>query len=1003
MPYLIYFIVCLFVVCCDFGSSEETWRYSVSRVDDSRSDFTTKHSISVEYFGVKDVQWCHSHGCTINQSSLSVTTLRCQEAGFHAISPVGNGSLVRHLEVKYSPFCYEWNHALERNTSPSTLRLWITDDLHASQDELQDTAAVPSLFSGRLTKTFHKLGQEPSVHLTSGYRYVDEPQAYHNSSFNKELSCWEYRDFAFSHQSALWISGKSVALHDCFVRSKAVELKHAKPALLIEPASNKIKLQGDGKAARIIKDPCASHIAVLISSELKITQDNFRTTSSLYVLQDLLQGEPPIVQDVTFSSEYLVVLLQSGLVLSISAVTPDTAILSSGMSGVTISHLSKRSSCVERKSGQQKAPDVIVAWTNEGGVPRVYITDNNMTQFALLDVPWPSTASDWILHDVVINSFFHDTFFLIRKPSSAQPLLLELKADGNQTWKEHTLPFALFSPGSSLKIAFHPPSSHFVVVWSETSAFYGAINGDGRELVVKHQDSAIAMPTGNNTIKTVATVESGGFILHLSNNKMFYGRIGVQYIVEVHPGELSSTDMAAMFDLIGGLLLVKNESFDGSLSRRYLPLKNEAMSAVYPDTECPYIKFWTSIPRELTYIDKGQSLTGWVALLYRKIAQIDITHHIFGSGNLDLIMGESIEYFSHRVLRNKTFTFREKRYWEDNGTDSEDISGPLSVTFRPEKIGLTCRDPCQETLLLQVGCPPIRHIRIRNCSMPAKPDNVTDIVAYYKDQVQCTLSVGVDTKLRLKVDMYDDKHIVHEVVQDYVLEERDLKTGYGYTATMNQVGCKREAQTWASLSEKNMTWDQNSHKTCFIDDGNPVSFDGSKAYEVLNSSGTNHVVFSKPGLYQFTLTVIDPSLSFCSLSAQFLVEVAPGEEKKQFLAEAICMAVVALLSFVLLCFSFLLYRKETLGEHEQDRQVAERLQQLRTIYNGARTSLATEVVARRSTARSRHSIRRASGTAELLGLGPRPSSSSKCHENICPTDEDHRRRRSRGRIDIRET
>ncbi|KAK3741289.1 hypothetical protein QZH41_012589 [Actinostola sp. cb2023] len=211
------------------------------------------------------------------------------------------------------------------------------------------------------------------------------------------------------------------------------------------------------------------------------------------------------------------------------------------------------------------------------------------------------------------------------------------------------------------------------------------------------------------------------------------------------------------------------------------------------------------------------------------------------------------------------------------------------------------------SLLIKVGCRPFRHVRIRDCTRPMQTENSTEVEnTSYQDIVQCEFTSIVGKDIALVLDLYDSDEKVMEVTHDYILWEENNKHGYSYTATMAQ-----------------------NYESCFDSSGVSVPFDGNQPYQIINSTGMSRVTFTDEGRFNFTFKVVDPSLSFCTLTGRFTVMVRPGVDSKEFLPEIISMCVVILASLGFLCASFWFYRRETLGEHEQDRQTTERLQQLR--------------------------------------------------------------------------
>ncbi|KAK3741290.1 hypothetical protein QZH41_012590, partial [Actinostola sp. cb2023] len=109
-------------------------------------------------------------------------------------------------------------------------KVWIVDPMHSSNQEKNLTASLPSPFSAQLSTIFHKIGQQPVLTLKSGYRSIPSSLTIISKGFNYNRSYWEFITTApiTNVQEVVWMSGKSIAFHDCFIRDKEIQLLQPK-------------------------------------------------------------------------------------------------------------------------------------------------------------------------------------------------------------------------------------------------------------------------------------------------------------------------------------------------------------------------------------------------------------------------------------------------------------------------------------------------------------------------------------------------------------------------------------------------------------------------------------------------------------------------------------------------------------------------------------------------------------------------------------------------------
>ncbi|RMX37396.1 hypothetical protein pdam_00013816, partial [Pocillopora damicornis] len=436
--------------------------------------------------------------------------------------------------------------------------------------------------------------------------------------------------------------------------------------------------------------------------------------------------------------------------------------------------------------------------------------------------------------------------------------------------------------------SFIPPSTQYLIAWGQKLFAFGRLNGTGSVFKVKRQGHLSDFVLNvNETIVSLITGGNGDFAVQLSNKRLFYGRAFVEHVVEIFPGEDTSSNFTVMFDIFSSLLLITSNG--GIVKTRKLPLANEVLNAVFPQKSCPYLKFTTSVSPELYFMDKGDETKVWAVLIYPRTEPNDVRLEISSVDVLQITSEDHVQHYKGLVTLNKV-------------------------------------------LHIHVGCPPLKSIVIRNCTSSTGVESAPILSTDY-GQNPCRLNAAIYENIKLVVDLYEGDKFVEEVRTDYVVWEETGRTDYGYTATMSEVRCLSEAQTLRKLSENtsedlNRIWTQNKYQSCFEASNDGKTFDGSQPYEILNSSGVSQLVFQGSGSFHFQLRVVGNHLSFCELTSQFSVQVT-DREGKNFLSQIASVAVVTLISTVLLYLNFAKYTKRTLNIHQEDEQEQQRLQELK--------------------------------------------------------------------------
>uniref|UniRef100_A0A4W5NKQ8 Catsper channel auxiliary subunit epsilon n=1 Tax=Hucho hucho TaxID=62062 RepID=A0A4W5NKQ8_9TELE len=242
------------------------------------------------------------------------------------------------------------------------------------------------------------------------------------------------------------------------------------------------------------------------------------------------------------------------------------------------------------------------------------------------------------------------------------------------------------------------------------------------------------------------------------------------------------------------------------------------------------------------------------------------------------------------------FRIDDALYWRDNQDRvlTEHPQLPTSGVM-----GIYQRTCCASNYPVQishfnVGCPPNRHIRVaRPWGMPCEMHSLTnytilrsvlrdpqqdDIVVYYDwEKFGCLLKTHYKNQFLPSIDLYDGDSYVRNVDANFIVWDRFGRKDYSFNATMRQVACLRESQTWISMltggKSLEEAWGPENYRTCFkVSPGKLGNLD--QPYEIMNRSSKNFLTFSQvdSATYVFNVKILDPNYSFCDLHAVFAVQ-----------------------------------------------------------------------------------------------------------------------------------
>lgn len=412
--------------------------------------------------------------------------MHCPKAGLHAVGPITNAPNnqgITYIEVVNDPFYYEWYLTYNRQSKNETheeFRLWIVDPKRVSGSEHNRAASAPSKFSRRLTEVFFQLGQKPSLKARRSYRFIPQDDwMVYNQSFILSEGYWQFVVSSVHHyDTTIWIEGQSVSLLDRFTRKSSFQLMKTKFNLPPNADDPQVVITGgnSSQAAMIFQDPCAPHIAILISSKCFLTQDNFASVEEVKVPAGLLAQSEIVVKSAAFSADNIILLLESGKILVFNGTTP-TWSQPSGVSLERFIGLSSQKKCFEGVE-KQVMKGALFAWTNQVEHNVVHISRDSGLSFHNISIPAISGLHNISIKHIEIHCLVPVATFLLHGTNSENQqkgffLQYNLAEDA---WEKHEVSCCQDPPVSFF---FNPPSTQFVFVWSEKSIAFGRVNETG--------------------------------------------------------------------------------------------------------------------------------------------------------------------------------------------------------------------------------------------------------------------------------------------------------------------------------------------------------------------------------------------------------------------------------------------------------------------------------------------------------------------------------------------
>ncbi|XP_014661862.1 PREDICTED: uncharacterized protein C1orf101-like isoform X2 [Priapulus caudatus] len=919
------------------------WRYRA--IFGNEDMFTTRSIIELHYVTVENdeaIEWQASRTCLVSNSSAHTTEVTCPAAGQfgfavkHVLSDVTDP--VRYITVSNNHACYSWYlvvSSVEKDWSRQNLelKLWILDVLHQSVGETNRTSLQPSQYSASITRVFYTRGQDPT--LSEMLHNADDFKDWFSPlKFDEACSCWMFTSnsqssMAMHHQLAVKISGSLFGLYDCFVDDTVVMLTMPKFPLPAAGADDPDVFIAAVATPIAIRDACDENVAAIVGTDsFLLTQDNFRTVTKVRIPEQALGSRS--ILSAAFSSNHVALLTDDALYMC--GDEGNSCLSAEGLPATGLLGVKGRDWCFMGLSsgGMNK---MFAVWNASS----VFINNpDNFGTFVELDLPTdllPGIPA--IVHHVAFGASDHLIGAMVSPASDvSQVLLLEFNMQ-DVSWtatelqiQNHEQPDD-FRAGLMYLLAGVPT----YLYWSPFTMFMQTTRVGGAS-----DDMLLYSTTlSQEAIQQVAATH-GDYLIQLDNNKALFGKMGLQSTVQIELGYLSDSKVALVYDAMGAPYALT--ATDGTVDVRKLPLRNEIESTLYPERKCQYIHFDHNVTSLLYHLDLGETLLLWASVVYKATYAQSV--RILSHGSTCLVCEPTTTSLQggHNILaQNTTFLFHlDGKYMENTsyGDWSSNSTGIVSFELRPELFDVDCPSPVQVVAQISVGCHPSRHIRVYradgngtcerlyNYTISARHllDEKEDVVEEYDwDALGCPHMAHIKEKYVPVLHMYDGDVFVKQVHADFVMWEERRRSDYAYSATMGDVGCLREAQTWAAMmaaappsTNLSATWSTQNYRSCFS--WAAGEFNGSQLYEVLNSSAASSIVWAQnmSTIHVFNVRVVDHDYSFCQLETRFGVRIYGATEPQDLTTLAVAVGVFLLALTVGLGFTYYYYRRLFLNE-----------------------------------------------------------------------------------------
>nr|XP_015217920.1 PREDICTED: uncharacterized protein C1orf101 homolog isoform X2 [Lepisosteus oculatus] len=933
--------------------SLEVWRYR--NIMDDELLFITKASILLEYEGSSFTEWSYPEFCEVDNKNSPKAVLTCRIAGYHKVKPLVSENAFeeeeRHLHIGDSFFCFSCS---EKATQMQILRVWVMDPENADPAEINQTALSPSVQSSFISKQFFTLGQDPIIKWS--------PTKSVQGDFNFVKGYWEIHltDNEVQSLPNFWIEGKAVGYQNCFIASGYHTFHDVEP--LLPPGGREVPLRlPRGSQLSVAWESCSLSTALLLSDfGTFITHDAFGTLAEILVAPHLLaapaEGHFTLTDAVIVEGSILFLMDGSVYWRSYDRLLRkrEEDLPSSGVRG-----LQYRPTCWQSYPLRDIELSIIAVWTEDQlylGKSTFYKKADRALLAQILRLP---SSCNVTIPAVAFGSRPPEVGVLVEAcgahDSSDARLFLVLYDEEAGSWFQSAF-LAKLKPGSlsqgPFRLRFVQSALPSVLLWNKEALYYSSRNNSEYGLLRTPRSANLTAESGGSSIHQVMLDLSWNVVVKMENNALYFCKVGMDELVRLHMWERPGTNMALYLGPKGQMKVLRQ--VESAIEVHRYPLSMEVKSAVLGTAHtCTYFTFQHSMDIPAYYLDMGEQMELWAQIVYPENMGVNIQ---ISGHRLDLLHVATrtrFEIASQVCTKNTTIKLYHWRDYSKSENYREEVSqtsGIVTLEVVPNLPGNTCNLPSNRISHIKVGCPPKRHIRIsrpwgtlcekldlKNYSIPgsvlSNPQDQDLVVDYDWEYLGCLFRIYYATPFLPGIDLYDGDTFLKSVEANFIVWEENGRTDYSFNASMETVGCLREAQTWSSMlagngsfssSTPGEAWGPHNYRSCFeVTPG--VLGELSQPYEILNRSGNNFITWSQvqSGIYVFSVKILDPNFSFCDLQAVFAVQTY-GVVTSNFgvFTGTTAMMVTLIVTGVLICtyFRYIKVFREMLNNPVVDKQ-----------------------------------------------------------------------------------
>ncbi|KAM8811051.1 cation channel sperm-associated auxiliary subunit delta [Eudromia elegans] len=489
----------------------------------------------------------------------------------------------------------------------------------------------------------------------------------------------------------------------------------------------------------------------------------------------------------------------------------------------------------------------------------------------------------------------------------------------------------------------------FIILWTSDVLLVSANNG-----LIMDQVTVLPSLTSDNatfpdTGYSLVTICGSEIAVLTQDKQIFYGSISLVttmvYIATDMTIDLTTTVM--LFEERGWLTLLSPVTSNFSKLYDFKKCKFNLQLAIWRSHQsCDVEILEGNFQNKIYYIDMHENLT-LNATFVRKpgkksVPLVTVSNpHVLAFSAKILEIGftydGNTEYLLNIGLQQQFFSgFAEHDFC--NGLLDGEIS---TVTVDIPDKGIGCIDVAPLTALIEVSCPPTKHIRIfknitacdkelfqetvlkKNFSYTISHDiydpqflarsNIQqgDLrVTYDFKNLGCPLLVYYKNPWLPILELWQDGQFQKYVSAEFVMFEVNGMFNYDYLLTASDANCFSQPQNWTILLEEqaspdpNTAWTRRNYVSCKKMNGPDLMWPSVK-YQVLGG-GKNKIVFPPyNGLYVFKAIVVDTFYSYCDLSVTFSIYVYGAFPRSYIKYQATLIGFVILILLLVLIGYFL--------------------------------------------------------------------------------------------------